>query len=578
MGPVLPFLIPKSRTAIFALMEQIKDYERKKPYTVLIPDLDEWPIVKISKMRKEVIREVVEETVSNIVAKHRSEKDIHDELAKAVYLEKMRIDGRSWSIDPKDDAAFWNWVNEELVHVENAQDGKIEQEKEILSRIISRYANEIVGNFKKSTYHLGERLVPFVYSRLLNPTKARIVRAQKKMFERIHLVGEIEQVRTLSQKGTIIMVPTHFSNIDSITIGWVIDAVGLPGFFYGAGLNLFSVKFLAYFMNRLGAYKVDRRKKNSIYLETLKTYSTRVIMKGGHSLFFPGGTRSRSGAIEKNLKLGLLGTALEAQRRNIIDTKGENYQKIFVAPVVFNYSFVLEAPSLIDEHLRNVGRERYFVEHDKFSTSYNMLKFLVKLFTKGADFSISFGQCMDIFGNPVDDEGRSLDNNGNEIDIRDYFKSKGELKYDTQRDSVYTRMLSEAILDSYYKNNVVLTSFLVSFVAFEMFKKKNPSHDEYSVLRMAKEYRKIPYDEFKSAVLRLLPELKKLEKNGKLKLDPILYDDDTDWVISHGIKNVGVYHARRPLLLKKNMIVSDDMKVLLYYHNRMQGYDLDHYV
>src|SRR3546814_15272144 len=55
---------------------------------------------------------------------------------------------------------------------------------------------------------------------------------------------------------------------------WVIHSLGLPAFIYGAGLNLFNRKIFAYFMNSLGAYKVDRRKKNLPYLETLKTYST----------------------------------------------------------------------------------------------------------------------------------------------------------------------------------------------------------------------------------------------------------------------------------------------------------------
>ena len=32
-------------------------------------------------------------------------------------------------------------------------------------------------------------------------------------------------------------------------------------------------------------------------------------------IFYPGGTRSRSGAIEKNLKLGLLGSTIEARKR-----------------------------------------------------------------------------------------------------------------------------------------------------------------------------------------------------------------------------------------------------------------------
>lgn len=559
-------------------MEQIKGYERKKPYAVLIPDLDEWPIVRISKMRKQVIADVTREAVQHILEKNPGDKDLRSELAKAVYLEKMRIDGKRWSIDPKDDKIFWDWVKSSLVSMENGHGSRGPDEKTVLQEIVSRYASEIMGNFKKSTYHLGERVVPFVYSRLLNPTKGRIVGAQRKMFDRIHLTGEIEQVRTLSQKGTIVMVPTHFSNIDSITIGWVIDAIGLPGFFYGAGLNLFTVKFLAYFMNRLGAYKVDRRKKNAIYLETLKTFSTHILTLGGHSLFFPGGTRSRSGKIESSLKLGLLGTALEAQRCNILESKGEDFTKIFIAPVVFSYSFVLEAPSLIDEYLRNVGKERYFVEHDRYSSSYNILKFLVKLFTKGSDFTISFGQCMDIFGNPVDEDGNSFDAHGNPIDIRDYFKSGGALTNDTQRDSVYTRMLSEAILKSFYKNNVVLSAYLVSFVAFEIFRREHPTHDAYSVLRIAAEYRKIPLDDFRQSVVKVLHELQKMEKRGKLKLDPILHDPDIGWIMEHGIKNVGVYHAKRPLRMRKGFVVCDDMKVLLYYHNRLEGYDLEKYV
>ena len=110
------------------------------------------------------------------------------------------------------------------------------------------------------------------------------------------------------------MVPTHFSNLDSVLIAWVIYELGLPPFIYGAGLNLFNIGIFAYFMNSVGAYKVDRRKKNAVYLETLKTYSTLSIQKGCHSLFFPGGTRSRSGKIENVLKMGLLGTAIEAQR------------------------------------------------------------------------------------------------------------------------------------------------------------------------------------------------------------------------------------------------------------------------
>jgi glycerol-3-phosphate O-acyltransferase len=45
--------------------------------------------------------------------------------------------------------------------------------------------------------------------------------------------------------------------------------------------------------------------------------SSLSIQRGTNSIFFPGGTRSRSGAIENKLKMGLLGTLVEAQRAMI---------------------------------------------------------------------------------------------------------------------------------------------------------------------------------------------------------------------------------------------------------------------
>ncbi len=73
-------------------------------------------------------------------------------------------------------------------------------------------------------------------------------------------------------------------------------------------------------MNSLGAYKVDRRKKNVPYLETLKFYSMLAVQKGAHSIFFPGGTRSSSGMMEKHLKLGLFSSTIEAQRNLYLET------------------------------------------------------------------------------------------------------------------------------------------------------------------------------------------------------------------------------------------------------------------
>ncbi len=136
---------------------------------------------------------------------------------------------------------------------------------------------------------------------------------------RMHITGEVEHLRKLSQKGTILLVPTHQSNIDSLLIGYIIYLMGLPPFCYGAGLNLFSNPVYSFFMSNLGAYTVDRQKTAWLYKASLKAFSTATLSEGVHSIFFPGGGRSRSGAIEKKLKLGLLGTGIEAQVRGLLE-------------------------------------------------------------------------------------------------------------------------------------------------------------------------------------------------------------------------------------------------------------------
>ena len=185
-----------------------------------------------------------------------------------------------------------------------------------------------------------------------------------------------------------------------MVIGWAIQELGLPAVIYGAGLNLFGVRILAYLMNRLGAYKIDRRKKNPFYLETLKTYSRTALNEGVHSLFFPGGTRSRSGELENQLKLGLLGTTMDAQYNNFARAKatGEPAKKIIVIPVVMNYHFILEAPSLIDEHLKRTGEGLFYAENDQYSTSFKILRFIYKFLTQSSKIYLSFAPPMDLFG------------------------------------------------------------------------------------------------------------------------------------------------------------------------------------
>lgn len=331
-------------------------------------------------------------------------------------------------------------------------------------------------------------------------------------------------------------------------------------------------------MSRLGAYRVDRRKKNMIYLETLKAYSTIAIRKGCHSLFFPGGTRSRSGALESKLKLGLLGTAMEAQRLNFVENP-EKGAKLFVVPVVFNYNFVLEAPSLIEQHLKQTGQQFYFRENDDYSTSYKLVKFLFKFFTKSSEISLSFGKCIDLFGNQVDKDGNSIGKNGENIDIRRYFMTNGAFTRDSQRDAEYTKMLGDEIVKRYHIENRVFASHLVAFVAFELIRRKYKKLDIYAVLRLPEEDQRITYLQFTNAVSHLIDKLREMAANGEVHIYHELEIPEIDKVIETGIKNLGLYHVKRPLLkTKDDFIVSEDFNLLFFYHNRLEGYGLAKYI
>ncbi|MCH6232554.1 1-acyl-sn-glycerol-3-phosphate acyltransferase [Cognataquiflexum rubidum] len=556
----------------------------KHQYEPILPKKDEWPVVKLSKSRKDFIRKVADASKKSVLEITAGNIDLlREELETTLYREKLRIKQNPWAVDPDDEKEFWGNVKSGMVQL--SADGsltKTQKKKkylEILDDITMRYSEEIASNFIHSHYKVTRRIVTFGFSRLLNAARVKgfksIFSNQFSLQDKIQIVGETDQIRELASKGTIVMVPTHFSNLDSILIGWIISVLGLPPFIYGAGLNLFNISIFSYFMNALGAYKVDRRKKNLIYLETLKTYSSEALQFGVHSLFFPGGTRSRSGMIEKKLKLGLLSTAVEAQRANFERGEDDVSGKIFIVPVTINYHFVLEAPSLIQEHLALTGQERYYKESDEFSTSYKISKFLVKFFTKGSDISVSVGKALDVLGNYVDNEGNSIDRNGRKIDTKDYFLYNGKVTVDAQREEEYTYHLGKRIVEEFHKINRVFSSHLVAFTAFQMIKRENKKMDLYNLLRLPEEDVVLIYHEFKEECQKVLNKIRELEAESKVQIAPHM-KSDIDSIIDHGLANVGMYHAKRPLV-KNSMgnIETQDLNLLYYYHNRLHGYDLE---
>ncbi len=553
---------------------------KKVHYPDLYKGTGQWPIMNLSRNRNQFLEQVANESFQNLSTAI-GNKSLKEEIETTIYRENIRIQKKPWPVDKPDEKEFWKNIRQKLMAAQSSANVSKTHEQ-ILYDIIIRYTHEIAGNFKKTSYRLAKSFITFGFARLLNATRLQgitsIFSRQLDLDDKIHITGETEHIRSLCKFGTVVMVPTHFSNLDSILIGWVIQFLGLPAFVYGAGLNLFNIRMIAYFLNSLGAYKVDRRKVNPIYLETLKTYSSLALRWGCHSLFFPGGTRSRSGAIEKNLKLGLLSTTIEAQR-TLYQQQEDNKpaKRIFIVPVVINYHFTLEASELINQYLKKTGQERYYREPDDITTSYKIATFLIKFFTKGSNISVSIGRGMDILGNYVDHQGNSFDKNDNPINTRDYFVSDGKVTVDYQREQTYVRILARRIVEEFHKYNQVFASHLVAYTAFKILERSNPKLDLYSILRLPAEDRIIDYEEFKARFEELRNRVMILHSEGKTGVAPHL-TEDSEKAIRLGLDSVGMYHAERPVVRKGDKIIIQNTSTLFYYHNRLEGFGLEKYI
>lgn len=547
---------------------------KQKVYDHIYPDIKTWPIYKLSESRSQVVSEVTD-FAFNILAEH-FDNDVERLIARTIYLEKIRIKENPWKADPPNELSYWRRVEQEFGNILPNDPLKAELELSILKRLIHKYSEEITGSFNIKTFLFARRFLTAFFSRLLNTARGRnihrIFGSKHRLQQRLKVHGAIDETRELFSQGTVVILPTHFSNLDSILIGYAIDAVmGMPSFSYGAGLNLYDSEIISYFMNRLGAYRVDRRKKNPVYLETLKAFSTVSILRGTNTIFFPGGTRSRSGALESDLKLGLLNTLVQAQRTLL--QQGSS-KKIIVVPLVLGYHFVLEAEQLIKQQLIKSGEEKYIGEKSKPIKMRELTKFVWKAFSESSEIHLTLGKPMDVFGNKIDPTGVSIDGQGRAVDISEYFMLEGSITRDKQRENVYTRQLAAKLVESFHIENRVLTSHMVAFAAFYQLMSEHPDLDVFGIIRLPESDYVFDLDKFKANMMALQSVLLSMVANEEIHMSKESRMS-IDLVIKDGLKNLGVYHSRKPLKIsKKKGLISESFKLLYYYFNRLSGYDL----
>ena len=529
---------------------------------------------EVAKVVSEVTGRIVEDVrleVSSPGAKGRSLAEIINET---LWWEQDRLS----KADPTDeetlaDKQFYAEIRRALPRVSEAE------QLRLLERVVHRYASEIAGNFNPTVYKLATRVGPPMLSALLTGLSPRRLlggEAIPRLDKHVQIEGEFAHLARLRERGTLIVTPTHSSNLDSLIIGFAINELGLPPLTYGAGLNLFANPIVGKFMYNLGAYTVDRRKRDPLYKRTLKSYATVSIEFGQDNLFFPGGTRSRSGAVERRLKKGLLGCSVAAYRNKQL--RRSEPGNVYVVPCSISYPLVLEASTLIEDWLAEAGKSRYIIVDDEFSRWERWLDFLRGVFALDLKIQVRFGRALDPFGNKVDEQGNSLDPKGRVIDPRGYLEAGGELVADLARDAEYTRALERGILREFAKENVIHPTHVVAHACFEKLRRARPELDLYRLLGSVGPEQSLSLPEVEDELEATLGELDALSRADELRLSAAVREAaavrDVSAVMRAALRSFGTYHTRAVVERRGVRLHVMDSKLLFYYRNRLDGYGL----
>lgn len=519
------------------------------------------PIFSFNQHRDELVDEVVRRVSASV-------RDPRMSLSEAAYLEIKRQ-----QLSGSDDVvglSEWKGITRALSRMTD------DEARARLDGIVRRHARDVAGNFNPRVYKFASRAAAPIIGVLMSPMQT--LRHASEAFDlraldgRVVIEGPVGTVRRLAERGTVVFVPTHLSNLDSVVFGFALERAGLPPATYGAGKNLFTNPVLSFFMHNLGAYRVDRRLKHGLYKEVLKTYSCVLLEQGYHSLFFPGGTRSRSGGVERRLKLGLAGTGVEAMARSA--ARGEA-RSVFFVPATINYLLTLEAETLVDDFLSEEGKHRYIIEDDESAKPGRVAAFMRKLLGLDAGCVIRFGAPLDCFGNTVDDEGTSHDARGHAVDPLSYLTdADGRVGPDASRDAQYTRELGESIVAAFQRDTVAMATHLVASCAFERIRQDaGPGADLFALLRGQGDV-VVSRAELAADVERLRDRAQAMEAKGGIALGPGMARASGRQILDEALRAFSGYHTSPVLQPRGDALLLVDTRLIFYYQNRLAGHGL----
>lgn len=489
---------------------------------------------------------------------------LRDLVEDAAWCERQRLRNRPPGSGPP--------VPGEMDRVEEARRALLREDRGAWTAaaldLVEAWTDEIHGQFSQRAYQFATGMMPRALAALLSGKPDHLQSWDLTVDHRLICEGPVELLRQLTSEATLVFVPTHVSNLDSPIIGLALSEVGLPPAVYGAGLNLFNNPVMGWWMRRLGAYTVDRTKRARLYKHVLKDYSVNRLVSRHHSLFFPGGTRSRSGALESRLKKGLMGTGITAWQEMIASGRpvsGPNGADVYFVPMTLSFQLVLEANTLINDHLAEAGKQRFIITDDEFSKPRTIVRFVHRVLNHDSSIVVRFGDPIDPLGfkvphDPAERAAASRARLG-------YISGKdGEIETDLQRDREYTDRLAVSIASAYASDTTVLVTHTAAWTAWRLLEDRVNTTDPFRIVRAPSELRQFPHHEYLARLQRTVDAIHANAAQGRYHAR---LPTTASAVLDSAIEAFDRYHRSRVLTRKRDLIRVDDPKLCLYYRNRL---------
>lgn len=196
-----------------------------------------------------------------------------------------------------------------------------------------QYANEIASDYSYPVLRFLDILLTWFWNKLYDGLS----------------INNIEPIKALSQKHSIVYVPCHRSHIDYLLLSYALYYEGLTPPHIAAGINL-NMPVVGTILRKGGAFFMRRTfRGNPLYSAVFHEYMYTLSSRGFPIEYFVEGGRSRTGRT-LTPKTGMLSISLRSYLK-------DNRKPVLFVPVYIGYEKLLEVSTYMGE-LRGKSKKK----------------------------------------------------------------------------------------------------------------------------------------------------------------------------------------------------------------------------